>query len=99
MGFPLGTALSLQGSLLAVGSALGPTQVVIFSTARTVSRFPLQMVQMVNNTFEPEMSIAYGAGNYALTRTLLRRSCQLALVVAFVISLLLMTFPPCFLTH
>src|SRR5260370_39579281 len=59
MGFPLGNALSLQGSLLAVGYALGPTQVVIFSTARTASRFALQMVQMVNNTLEPEMSISY----------------------------------------
>jgi O-antigen/teichoic acid export membrane protein len=47
MGFPLGNALSLQGSLLAVGYALGPTEVVIFSTARTVSRVALQMVQMV----------------------------------------------------
>src|SRR5260370_34800356 len=99
MGFPLGNALSLQGSLLAVGYALGPTQVVVFSTARTVSRFALQLVQMVNNTFEPEMSIAYGAGNYALTRTLLRRACQLALVVAVVIVFVMMTFGPWFLTH
>jgi O-antigen/teichoic acid export membrane protein len=99
MGFPLGNALSLQGSLLAVGYALGPTQVVVFSTARTVSRVALQLVQMVNFTFEPEMSIAYGAGNYALTRTLLRRACQLALLVAMVVVLIMMTFGPWFLTH
>src|SRR5271168_4854575 len=61
MGFPLGNALNLQGTLLAVGYALGPTGVVIFGTARTVSRVALQMVAMVNNTFEPELSIAYGA--------------------------------------
>jgi O-antigen/teichoic acid export membrane protein len=99
MGFPLGNALSLQGSLLAVGYALGPTQVVVFSTARTVSRVALQLVQMVNFTFEPEMSIAYGAGNYALTRTLLRRACQLALLVAVVVIFVMMTFGPWFLTH
>jgi O-antigen/teichoic acid export membrane protein len=99
MGFPLGNALSLQGSLLAVGYALGPTQVVVFSTARTVSRVALQLVQMVNNTFEPEMSIAYGAGNYPLTRTLLRSACQLALLVAVVVILVMMTFGPWFLTH
>jgi O-antigen/teichoic acid export membrane protein len=99
MGFPLGNAFSLQGSLLAVGYALGPSQVVVFSTARTVSRVALQMVQMVNSTFEPEMSIAYGAGNYALTRTLLRRACQLALLVAIVIVLIMMTLGPWFLTH
>jgi len=99
MGFPLGNALSLQGSLLAVGYALGPTDVVIFSTARTVSRVALQMVQMVNNTFEPEMSIAFGAGNYELTRTLLRRACQLALLVALVLVLVMLSFGPWFLVH
>jgi len=99
MGFPLGNALSLQGSLLAVGYALGPTEVVIFSTARTVSRVALQMVQMVNNTFEPEMSIAFGAGNYELIRTLLRRACQLALLVALVVVLVMLSFGPWFLVH
>ena len=99
MGFPLGNALSLQGSLLAVGYALGPTEVVIFSTARTVSRVALQMVQMVNTTFEPEMSIAFGAGNYALTRTLLRRACQLALLVALVLVIVMLSFGPWFLVH
>jgi O-antigen/teichoic acid export membrane protein len=99
MGFPLGNALNLQGTLLAVSYALGPTGVVVFGTARTVSRVALQMVAMVNNTFEPELSIAYGAGNFELTRSLLRRACQLALAVAFVIVIIMMTLGPWFLTH
>jgi O-antigen/teichoic acid export membrane protein len=99
MGFPLGNALNLQGTLLAVSYALGPTEVVIFGTARTVSRVAIQMVQMVNSTFEPEMSIAFGAGNYELTRSLLRRACQLALLSAIVIVAIMMTFGPWFLTH
>jgi O-antigen/teichoic acid export membrane protein len=99
MGFPLGNALNLQGTLLAVSYALGPVAVVVFGTARTVSRVALQMVSMVNGTFEPELSIAYGARNYALVRTLLRRACQLALIVAFVIVLAMTTFGPWFLTH
>ncbi len=99
MGFPLGNALNLQGTLLAVSYALGPTEVVIFGTARTVSRVAIQMVQMVNSTFEPEMSIAFGAGNYELTRSLLRRACQLALLSAVVIVAIMMTFGPWFLTH
>ncbi len=97
MGFPIGNALNLQGTLLAVGYALGPTAVVVFGTARTVSRVALQMVQMVNTTFEPEMSIAYGARNIPLVRSLLRRACQLALIVAFVIVLAMMTVGPWFL--
>jgi O-antigen/teichoic acid export membrane protein len=99
MGFPIGNALNLSGTLLTVGYALGPVAVVVFGTARTVSRVALQMVQMSNVTFEPEISIAYGAGNYDLLRTLLRRACQLALIVAVVIVLIMMTFGPWFLTH
>jgi O-antigen/teichoic acid export membrane protein len=99
MGFPIGNALNLQGTLLAVGYALGPTAVVVFGTARTVSRVALQMVSMVNTTFEPEMSIAYGAKNLPLVRSLLRRACQLALIVAVVIVLAMMTVGPWFLHH
>jgi O-antigen/teichoic acid export membrane protein len=99
MGFPIGNALNLQGTLLAVGYALGPVDVVIFGTARTVSRVALQMVQMVNSTFEPEMTIAFGAGNIPLTRTLHRRACQLALIVAAFIVAAMMLFGPWFLSH
>ncbi|MDE3105972.1 MAG: polysaccharide biosynthesis C-terminal domain-containing protein [Acidobacteriota bacterium] len=99
MGFPLGNALNLQGTLLAVSYALGPTAVVVFGTARTVSRVALQMVQMVNNTFEPELAISYGASNLELTRKLHRRACQVALLVAFSIILCMMTVGPWFLHH
>jgi O-antigen/teichoic acid export membrane protein len=99
MGFPLGNALNLQGTLLAVGYALGPTAVVVFGTARTVSRVALQMVQMTGGTFEPEISLAYGAGNYPLVRTLLRSACQIALVAAAGTVLIMLTVGPWFLTH
>lgn len=85
MAFPLGNAFNLQGTLLAVSYALGPVSVVIFSTARTISRGALQMVQMVSSTFEPELSLSFGAGKIDTTRTLHRRACQLALLVAVVV--------------
>ena len=99
MGFPIGNALNLQGTLLAVGYALGPTDVVIFGTARTVSRVALQMVQMVNTTFWPEMSVAFGQKNAELTRTLHRRACQMALIIAAVVVTGMMTVGPWFLSH
>lgn len=99
MAFPLGNALNLQGTILAVGYALGPTAVVIFGTARTVSRVALQVFQMVNNTFWPELSIAFGANNIGLIRTLHRRSCQMALIIAVSMVLAMLTFGPWFLTH
>jgi O-antigen/teichoic acid export membrane protein len=99
MGFPIGNALNLQGTLLAVGYALGPADVVIFSTARTVSRVALQMVQMVNSIFWPEMSLAFGAKNFDLIRSLHRRACQMALIIATVVVAAMMTVGPWFLTH
>jgi O-antigen/teichoic acid export membrane protein len=84
---------------MAVNYAMGATSVVIFSAARTVSRAALQMVQLVNSTFEPELTIAFGARKTDLTRTLHRRACQLALLVALVIVIGLITVGPWFLTH
>jgi len=72
---------------------------VIFGTARTVSRVALQMVQMVNVTFWPELSTAYGASKWDLIRTLHRRACQMGLIVAVVIITAMMTLGPWFLTH
>ncbi len=99
MAFPLGNALNLQGTLLAVSYALGPVSVVVFSTARTVSRGALQMVQMVNSTFEPELTLSFGAGKLDTTRTLHRRACQLALLIAVVVVGGVMTVGPYFLHH
>jgi O-antigen/teichoic acid export membrane protein len=99
MAFPVGNALNLQGTLMAVGYALGPTSVVVFGTARTVSRVALQMVQMVNNTFSPELSSSFGQKNIQLIRTLHRRACQIALFIALLIVLLMLTIGPWFLTH
>ena len=99
MSFPIGNALNLQGTLLAVGHVLGSVDVVVFGTARTVSRIALQMVQMVNSTFWPELSSSFGAGNLPLVRTLHRRACQMALGIAFVLILVMMTIGPWFLTH
>ena len=99
MGFPIGNALNLQGTLLAVGYALGPTAVVVFGTARTVSRVALQMIQLVNNTFEPELTISYGAKNRDLTRALHRRACQVAIIIALFVVGAMMTVGPWFLSH
>jgi O-antigen/teichoic acid export membrane protein len=97
MGFPLGNALNIQGSQLAVNYALGPNAVAIFGTARTVSRLALQAVEMVKNTVWPELSIAFGAGNYELVRTLHRRACQIALFVSLSVVVIVATLGPTFL--
>jgi O-antigen/teichoic acid export membrane protein len=97
MAFPVGQSLNMSGPQLALNYAVGPFAVVVFTTARTVSRGALQMVQMVNSTFEPEMTLAYGAKNIELVRSLHRRACQLALIVAVALVAGVMTVGPYFL--
>jgi O-antigen/teichoic acid export membrane protein len=99
MAFPIGQSLSLSGPQLALNYVLGPYAVVVFATARTVSRGALQMVQMVNSTFEAELTISYGAKKLDITRTLHRRACQLALIMAVAIVAAVMLIGPFFLSH
>lgn len=99
MGFPLGNALNLQGTLQAVDYALGANAVAIFATARTISRIALQMVQMINNTFEPEFSKSFGAGHIELIRSLHRRACQAGLLVALGVVAAILLGGPFVLTH
>ncbi len=97
MGFPLGNALNIQGSQLAVNYALGNDAVAIWITARTVSRLALQAVEMVKNTVWPELSIAFGAGNMDVVRTLHRRACQIALFMSLSVVVIVATLGPTFL--
>jgi O-antigen/teichoic acid export membrane protein len=97
MGFPLGNALNIQGSQLAVNYALGNDAVAIWITARTVSRLALQAVEMVKNTVWPELSIAFGAGNMDVVRTLHRRACQIALLMSLSVVAIVALFGPTFL--
>lgn len=62
MAFPLGLALSMQGTVLIIGIALNSTAVVVFTAYRTLSRILVQLVSMLNHALWPEISVAYGAG-------------------------------------
>ncbi len=97
MGFPLGNAFNIQGSQMAVNYALGARAVAVFATARTVSRLALQAVEMVKNTVWPELSIAFGAGNMDVVRTLHRRACQIALFMSLSVVAIVATLGPTFL--
>ena len=80
MAFPIGTALSLQGFTIVIGATLGPASVVVFSTTRTISRVPLQVMNSINNSIWPELSRSVGAGHLDEARSILRRAVQLSLV-------------------
>lgn len=58
---PLGRAIIFQGFLLVIQVFLGPAQVAVFATARTLIRSVNQMIEMVNHVIWPEMTQLLGA--------------------------------------
>lgn len=71
---PLSQAINLQGMVLAVGATLGPLPVVVFTTLRTLSRYPVRVAWGVSGAVEPELAAAWGMRKMALLRRLYIRS-------------------------
>ncbi|HEY9825440.1 MAG TPA: hypothetical protein V6D19_08335 [Stenomitos sp.] len=92
MAFPLGNALSIQGLITIIGVTLGSHSVVIFSTLRTLTRFTWQIMNTINNSIWPELSIAFGRGDLPLVRLLHRRACQASLILSLIFIVLLSIF-------
>jgi O-antigen/teichoic acid export membrane protein len=91
LAFPLAQALTIQGMVVVVGLVLGPLAVVVFSTLRTLTRLPLQLVYAASHAAEPELAAAYGAGDRALMRSLfvhaLRGAFWLAMIAALLVTI------------
>jgi O-antigen/teichoic acid export membrane protein len=81
--FPLGNAINNQGIIILIASLLTPTDVVVFSTLRTLSRLALQLMGMIKNAVSPEISAAYAIKNMTLARKLHRHACQVSIWLSF----------------
>ena len=79
MAFPLGEVMNIQGLRIAIGMALGPVAVTVFSSIRVLSRVALNPILRLTRLTEPEMALAFGNGNHDLVRKLFTRSNQLTL--------------------
>ena len=90
MALPMGNALSIQGMVMVIGAILGPSSVVLFSVMRTVSRVALQGMGVINHSFWPELSIAFGKGDIKLSRSLHRISCKLSFWLSNLLILILL---------
>jgi O-antigen/teichoic acid export membrane protein len=77
--FPVGNALNLQGMVVVLGTTLGSSTVAVFSTIRTLTRFPSQIVNSINGIVQPEIASAFGRGNTPLIRQIHRVSFQITL--------------------
>jgi O-antigen/teichoic acid export membrane protein len=79
MAFPAGYAMTLQGAVVLIGAVLGPVQVVVFSTLRTLTRSTYQAMEIIRASVWSEISAAFGAQNFELGRRIHRYTCQAAL--------------------
>ncbi len=91
---PLATAVSLQGMVLVVGGVLGPFAVVVFQSARTLSRLPQGLMYAINQSVWPEVSSAFGHGDFALAQAIHRRAVQGAVALAVLAMLVLLPLGP-----
>lgn len=82
LGFPLGNALGLQGTLTVVGAVLGSSAVPVLSTHRTLVNAVQSMMGLLNSSVWPEFSLALGGGQVAVARKLHRLVCQVSLWAA-----------------
>jgi O-antigen/teichoic acid export membrane protein len=94
LAFPLGNALNIQGMRLVVGLALGPAAVVVFAALRTLSNFATQPRAVVNRLIEPELGLAFGAGDKELFSRLFLRGCQAALWLCLLVAVTLLLIGP-----
>lgn len=78
MAFPAGNALSIQGTILLIGHLLGPIAATTFSTLRTLTRFALQLTEVIKYGIWPELSVAFGRSDMVVARRLYRRACELS---------------------
>ncbi|MGH9876279.1 MAG: glycosyltransferase [Nitrososphaerales archaeon] len=102
MAFPLGYSLSLQGATIAIGQSMGGGEVVIFTVYRTLTRFIIQVSNILTLAVGPELSVLFGQNNYRQTAELYRKTLIANTILGIVCSAVLLTlgnFVVMFWTH
>lgn len=84
MAFPLGQAMSLQGTLIVIGAVLGPPAVVVFNTVRMLSRYTVHLTVIFARIGSPEIAYAYGRGDMVLVRQVHWQVCRLGIWAALI---------------
>lgn len=82
--FPVANSLALQGPVVLINFFMGSAAVVVFNTTRVLINFARSVVDIVQRSVWPEMSLAYGNHNLTGLRRLHRSTVlsSLAVVVA-----------------
>ncbi|RXG85992.1 lipopolysaccharide biosynthesis protein [Bradyrhizobium vignae] len=70
LSLPFGFAVTLQGSIAAIGFSVLPAAVAAFSTVRVVTRTPFQLANAVSNAVMPEFTLAVGRSDIGRAQAL-----------------------------
>jgi O-antigen/teichoic acid export membrane protein len=73
-------AVSIQGTVAAVGFVAGAAMVPIFTTVRTLSRIAIQAIMIVNHAIMPSFSVAMATDDRDKTRELMTTSVLVTLI-------------------
>jgi len=85
LAFSLGGAFYFQGLNFVVGTLLGTSALVLYTTTRALTRAIVQSVTMIKSSIMPEFSYLHGSGE----KLKLRRLNALAFELAFICTLIL----------
>jgi O-antigen/teichoic acid export membrane protein len=94
MGFPIGNAISAQGTILLIGMLAGPSMVAVYSAHRTIVNTLTQVMAMINYSIWPELTSAFARNDYATCRAIHRQSCCFSFWIALIAGPLLFLLSP-----
>lgn len=92
--FPLGSAIYFQGLTLLVGRVLGPSAVVLFNTARVLTRSISQVVATLKNSIVPEFSVLHGSKDKARVQMLNQLSFEVSILISVTMGFVLWALGP-----
>jgi O-antigen/teichoic acid export membrane protein len=99
MAFPVANAIKNQGTITLIGVMLGVSEVVIFSSVRTICNAGLQLLKIVQHSFWPEVSTAFAKQNIQLIQKMNMLICGLAFWLGLLILFGLLLFGNTILIH
>lgn len=94
MAFTLSNALTFQGLTIVAGLFLGPAQLVVFNTYRTMSRVAVQITSALSHAVWPEFSRLFGVANSSALETAYRRTVMVGTGLAVGVGVVTLALSP-----
>ena len=92
MAFPVANIIKNQGIITLIGAMLGVSEIVIFSSVRTICNTGLQLLKIVQHSFWPEVSVAFAKKNIQLIQKINVIICGLAFWLGFLMLIVITLF-------